>query len=171
MSLQFGPPEPLSGAHRLDDFDCGEATLDDWLQRRAMVNQSSGASRSFVVADIEARVVGYYALAAGAVSHHLATSKVRCNRPDPVPVMVLARLAVDRRCQGVKLGASLLQDAVQRTLAVSHHAGVRALLVHALHDKAKQFYEHYGFQASPTHPMMLMLCLPSADRGPTAPVR
>ena len=163
MTLQLGPPEPLSGSHRLDDFDCGEATLDDWLKRRAMVNQSSGASRSFVVADPQARVVGYYALAAGAVSHPLATSKVRRNRPDPVPVMVLARLAVDRRCQGVKLGASLLQDAVQRTLVVAQHAGVRALLVHALHDKAKQFYEHCGFQASPAHPMMLMLRWASAQ--------
>lgn len=163
MTLQLGPPQPLSGSHSLDDFDCGEATLDDWLKRRAMVNQSSGASRSFVVADPEARVVGYYALAAGAVSHPLATTKVRRNMPDPVPVMVLARLAVDRRCQGIKLGASLLQDAVQRTLVVSQHAGVRALLVHALHDRAKQFYEHYGFQASPTHPMMLMLRLASAE--------
>lgn len=168
ITLQFGQPEPLSGSHRLDHFDCGEAALDDWLKRRAMVNQSSGASRSFVVVDPEARVVGYYALAAGAVSHPLATSKVRRNMPDPVPVMVLAGLAVDCRCQGVKLGAALLQDAVQRTRVVSQHAGVRALLVHALHDKAKQFYQHYGFQASPTHAMMLMLRLVNSDPGPTA---
>ena len=168
MTLRLGPPEPLSGSHRLADFDCGEATLDDWLKRRALVNQSSGASRTFVVTDQEARVAGYYALAAGAVSHPLATRKVRRNRPDPVPVMVLARLAVDRRCQGVKLGASLLQDAVQRTLVVSQHAGIRALLVHALHDTAKQFYGHCGFQASPTHPMMLMLRLAGTESAPAA---
>jgi GNAT superfamily N-acetyltransferase len=79
--------------------------------------------------------------------------------PDPVPVMVLARLAVDRRAQGIKLGASLLQDAVNRAVVVSHNAGVRALLVHALNDRAKAFYEHYGFQSSSLHPMTLMLML------------
>lgn len=157
--MQLRPPEPLSASHRLDEFDCGEAALDDWLKRRALANQSSGASRTFVVADQDGLVRGYYAMAAGAVSHQLATSGIRRNMPDPVPVMVLGRLAVDRRMQGQHLGASLLQDAVHRAVAVSHNAGVRALLVHALHEKARQFYEHYGFQASPTHPMTLMLRL------------
>ena len=96
-------------------------------------------------------------MAAGAVSHQAATSSVRRNMPDPVPVMVLARLAVDTRAQGIQLGAALLQDAVNRAVAVSQNAGVRALLVHAINDRAKQFYEHYGFQASPWHPMTLML--------------
>jgi len=149
----------LAASHRLDDFECGEAALDDGLKPKALANQSSGASRTFVVTDQDGLVCGYYAMAAGAVSHELATSGVRRNMPDPVPVMVLARLAVDRRAQGQHLGASLLQDAVNRAVAVSQHAGVRALLVHALHEKAKQFYEHYGFQASPTHPMTLMLRL------------
>ena len=135
--------------------------LDDWLKRRALSNQASGASRTFAVTDEGGRVHGYYAMAAGAVSHQLATSGVRRNMPDPVPVMVLARLAVDRRAQGLHLGAALLQDAVNRAVAVSHNAGVRALLVHALHEKAKQFYGHYGFQPSPTHPMTLMLRLSS----------
>jgi GNAT superfamily N-acetyltransferase len=157
--LQLSPPEPLAASHRLDDFECGEAALDDWLKRRALANQSSGASRTFVVPDQDGRVCGFYALAAGAVSHQLATSGVRRNMPDPVPVMVLARLAVDRRMQGLHLGAALLQDAVNRAVAVSQNAGVRALLVHALHEKARQFYEHYGFQTSPTHPMTLMLRL------------
>jgi GNAT superfamily N-acetyltransferase len=148
-------------SHRLDDFECGEAVLDDWLKRRALSNQSSGASRSFVVPDEGGHVRGYYAMAAGAVSHQLATSSARRNMPDPVPVMVLARLAVDRRAQGLHLGAALLQDAVSRAVAVSQNAGVRAILVHALHEKAKQFYEHYGFQPSPTHPMTLMLRLSS----------
>ncbi len=162
MSLQFGAPQALAGAHSVDDFACGEATLDDWLKRRALANQSSGASRTFVVVDQEGRVRGYYAMAAGAVSHQLATSKIRRSMPDPVPVLVLARLAVDRRAQGVHLGPSLLQDAVDRARAVAEHAGVRALLVHALHDRARQFYEHYGFQASSAHPMALMLHLPSS---------
>jgi GNAT superfamily N-acetyltransferase len=151
----------LAASHRLDDFECGEAVLDDWLKRRALANQASGASRTFVVTDKDGRVRGYYAMAAGAVSHQLAASGVRRNMPDPVPVMVLARLAVDRRAQGLHLGATLLQNAVNRAVAVSHNAGVRALLVHALHEKAKQFYEHYGFQPSPTHPMTLMLRLSS----------
>ena len=157
--MRLRPPEPLTASHRLDDFECGEAVLDDWLKRRALANQSSGASRTFVVTDPDGRVRGCYAMAAGAVSQQLATSGVRRNMPDPVPVMVLARLAVDRRVQRLHLGASLLQDAVNRAVAVSHNAGVRALLVHALHERAKQFYEHYGFQPSPAHPMTLMLRL------------
>lgn len=159
MSLRLGAPQPLAATHILDGFLCGEASLDGWLTRRALANQMSGATRTFVVADQDGRVYGYYAMAAGAVSHQMATSGVRRNMPDPIPVMVLARLAVDHRAQGVKLGAALLQDAVNRAVAVSQNAGVRALLVHALHDRAKQYYEHYGFQASPQHPMTLMLRL------------
>lgn len=159
MSLQLSAPQPLSAGHQLDDFACGEAVLDEWLKRRALPNQLSGASRTFVVADSDQRVCGYYAMSAGAVSHQAATSAVRRNMPDPIPVMILARLAVDHRAQGIKLGGALLQDAVNRAVTVSQNAGVRALLVHALHDQAKQFYEHYGFQVSPLHPLTLMLRL------------
>ena len=159
MSLRLSAPQPLAATHLLNGFECGEAVLDDWLKRRAMANQLSGASRTFVVSDQDSRVYGYYALAAGAVSHQMASSLVRRNMPDPVPVMVLGRLAVDLRAQGIKLGASILQDAVKRAVVVSQNAGVRALLVHALHDRAKQFYEHHGFQPSPLHPMTLMLRL------------
>ncbi len=159
MSLQLSAPQALTATHLLDGFTCGEASLDEWLTRRALANQLNGASRTFVVTDQDGRVFGYYAMAAGAVSHQMATSGVRRNMPDPVPVMVLARLAVDHRAQGIKLGAALLQDAVHRALIVSQNAGVRALLVHALHERARQFYEHYGFQESPQHPMTLMLRL------------
>lgn len=159
MTPRLGAPQPLTTDHRVDEFLCGESVLDEWLKRRALANQSSGASRTFVVVDPDNRVHGYYAMAAGAVAHHIATGGVRRNMPDPVPVLVLARLAIDRRAQGAKLGAALLQDAVHRAVAVSRHAGVRALLVHALHERAKQFYEHYGFQESPQHPMTLMLRL------------
>ncbi len=162
QGLQLSAPQPLLIDHFLDAFACGEAVLDEWLKRRAMTNQMSGASRTFVVADQDKRIYGYYAMAAGAVSHQMATSKVRRNMPDPVPMLVLARLAVDHHAQGIRLGASLLQDAVNRAVAVSQNAGVRALLVHALHDRAKQFYEHYGFQATSVHPMTLMLRLNSA---------
>lgn len=159
MNLKLSPPQPLGATHLLDDFECGEPALDEWLKRRSMNNQVSGASRTFVVLDEENRVRGFYAMAAGAVFHQLATPSVRRNMPDPVPVMVLSRLAVDRRAQSIKLGAAMLQDAVNRALTVSQNTGVRALLVHALHDRAKRFYEYYGFQESPQHPMTLMLRL------------
>ncbi len=122
MSLQLNAPQPLATTHILDRFECGEAVLDEWIKRRAMTNQMSGASRTFVVADHDNRVYGFYAMAAGAVSHQMATSSVRRNMP--VPVMVLARLAVDHQAQGIKLGASLLQDAVNRAVAVSQNACV-----------------------------------------------
>ena len=155
----FRAPRPLSGEHLLDDFDCGEPDLDEWFKRRALTNQAGGASRTFVVADAQNRVFGYYALAAGAVSRQLATTGVRRNMPEPIPALVLGRLAVDRRAQGGKLGAALLQDAVNRALSVAENAGVRALLVHALHEDAKRFYLHYGFGESPLHSLTLMLRL------------
>jgi GNAT superfamily N-acetyltransferase len=156
-------PEPLSADHQVHAFACGESVLDEWLKRRALSNQSSGASRTFVVTTDAREVMGYYALAAGAVAHHDATGAIRQNMPDPIPVMVLARLAVDTRAQGMKLGAGLLQDALRRCILVSHNTGVRAMLVHALNDGARQFYAHYGFKASPAHPMTLMLRL--TERG------
>ena len=159
MTLTLSAPVPLTADHRVADFDCGEPSLNDWLKRRALANQSSGASRTFVAVDADGRVLGYYALAAGAVSHELAVGAVRRNMPDPVPVLVLGRLAVDKQAQGMKLGAGLLQDAVKRSWTVAQHAGVRALLVHALDARAKAFYEYYGFQVSPVQPMMLMLRL------------
>lgn len=160
MTFAISSPQLLSGNHDVGDFDCGEPLLNDWLKRRALANQSSGASRTFVVVDSHQHVMGYYALAAGAVAHRDSTGAVRRNMPDPIPAMVLARLAVDRSAQGKQLGVALLRDAVLRVLAVSENAGVRALLVHALHEKAKTFYRHYGFEESPANPMALMLRLP-----------
>ena len=157
--MNLRAPEPLSPDHHVHGFACGESVLDDWLKRRALSNQSSGASRTFVVTSEAQHVMAYYALAASAVAHQAATRMVRQNMPDPVPVMVLARLAVDVRCQGLKLGAALLKDALQRCILVSQHTGVRAMLVHALNEPAKQFYEHYGFRPSPAHAMTLMLKL------------
>lgn len=150
-------PVLLQQDHHTHSFACGETVLDEWLKRRALANNISGASRTFVVADDNHEVMGYYALAAGAVTHLESTRSIRQNMPDPVPVMVLARLAVDVRAQGMKLGAALLGDALQRCIQVSQNAGVRALLVHALNDKARQFYEHYGFKVAPSHPLTLML--------------
>ena len=155
--MNLHAPESLTLDHQCGLFSCSETVLDEWLKRRALGNQTSGASRTFVVTTNAREVMGYYALAAGAVAHQDATRSIRQNMPDPVPVMVLGRLAVDVRAQGIKLGAALLQDALQRCVQVSQNTGVRAMLVHALNDRARQFYEYYGFRASPTHPMTLML--------------
>ncbi len=160
MAMGVSAPLPLSGKHDFAEFDSGEPLLDNWLKRRALANQASGASRTFVVVDARQRVMGYYALAAGAVSHRASTGSVRRNMPDPIPVMVLARLAVDRGAQGKQLGGALLKDAVLRALSVAENTGVRALLVHAMHDNAKAFYLHYGFDVSPADPMTLILRLP-----------
>ena len=155
----YAAPVLLTKEHECGDFDCGHFLLNDWLRRYALQNQQANAAKTFVVCQGR-RVIGYYSLTVGAVDHGDATTRVRKGLArHPIPVMVLARLAVDRHAQGIKLGASLLQDAVNRAVVVSQNAGVRALLVHAIHDRAKQFYEHYGFQESPQHPMTLMLRL------------
>jgi GNAT superfamily N-acetyltransferase len=161
MSLQCGAPEPLAQIHRLDEFDCGDAIFDEWIKRRAMAKQLGGASRTLVVADRQHRVLGYYEMAAGAVLHQAAAGARHNDMADAVPVMVLSRLAVDRRAQGQGLGASLLQDAVARAMALSQEANVRVVLARAFNDSAKRFYEHFGFQVSPLHPMTLMLRLNS----------
>jgi GNAT superfamily N-acetyltransferase len=166
-------PAPLAPEHDLDDFDCGTPALDDWLKRRARQNQASGASRTYVVCE-GAHAVGYYSLAAGSVSHAAATGRVRRNLPDPVPVTLLGRLAIDRRWQGKGLGRALLRDAVLRVLGAAETIGVRAILVHAISEEAKRFYEHWGFRPSPVEPMTLMITVeevrtmlsqPGAERG------
>lgn len=164
MTGQLNAPVPLLLEHLVSDFHCGEPSLDHWLKRRAFPNQLSGASRTFVVTDAANRVVGYYALAAGAVAHSEATGSVKRNMPDPIPVIVLGRLAVDVQAQGIKLGAALLKDAVLRVHNVAESTGVRALVVHALNDKAKLFYERYGFSVSPVNPMILLLKLNTGQK-------
>ena len=159
MSGRLSAPQPLAADHRTEGFSCGEASLDEWLRRRALVNQTTGANRTFVVTDDQGQVLAYYALAAGAVSHQESPGSIRRNMPEPIPVMVLARLAVDQRLQGRQVGGALLKDALRRAAAVAQNVGVRALLVHALNEDARQFYIHYGFVASPVNPMTLMLAL------------
>ncbi|MDD2660441.1 MAG: GNAT family N-acetyltransferase [Methylococcales bacterium] len=151
-------PALLTEQHRLADFSSGAASLDDWLKRRARSNQISGASRTYVVAEVEA-VVAYYCLASGALTLNEAPAALRRNLPDPLPIAVLGRLAVDQSYQRRGLGVALLQDAVIRTLRASDILGIRGLLVHALSIETKSFYEHHGFVASPTHPMSLILSL------------
>ena len=153
------PPGPLDETQRLDAFDCGVDSLNDWLKRRARANQVGGASRTYVVTDKEGRVAGYYCLASGALALAQAPGSVRRNMPDPVPMAILGRLAVDRNWQGQGLGAALLRDAVERTRAASNILGIRGLLVHVLSDDVKAFYERYGFVASAERPMLLVMSL------------
>lgn len=155
------PPEPLAPDHELDDFDCGVSALNDWLRRRARRNERDGASRTFVTC-VSRRVVGYYCLAAGSLLPAEATGKVKRNMPDPVPVLVLGRLAIDRRWHKRGLGADLLADAVLRAVGAAETIGIRALLVHALSDDAKSFYQRHGFRASPIEPMTLMITIEEA---------
>ncbi|MCP4406743.1 MAG: GNAT family N-acetyltransferase [Gammaproteobacteria bacterium] len=149
-------PAPLTGRHELSEFDCGNETLNDWLRKRALKNQNSGASRTFVTCQNN-RVVGYYALASGSVERMASPKPIARNMPEPIPVMVLGRLAIDSNMQGQRLGSALLKDALLRTLSVSKNVGIRAILVHAISDNAKRFYMGYGFQISPIDSMTLML--------------
>ena len=148
-------PEPLTASHLISDFDSGVPSLDEWLRRRAVQNQTSGASRTFVTCN-ENKVVGYYALASSAVTPAAAPGRFRRNMPDPIPVVVLARLAVDRTEQGRGLGHALFQDAAKRVIHAAEAIGIRGLLVHALSEDAKAFYITLGLEVSPLDPMTLM---------------
>lgn len=164
MSRTVSAPHPLTSAHDVSGFDCAVPELNDWLTRRALQNEAARASRTFVVTG-DGRVVGYYALATGAVAHAMATGRVRRNMPEPIPVMVIARLAVDRTYQGTGLGSGLLKDALLRTLAVAEAVGIRAVLLHAMSDEAKRFYLHHGFAESPVDPMTMMVLLSDVEKA------
>ena len=159
-------PEKLRPDHDVSSFESGTPVLDDWLRRRALPNQESGASRTYVVC-AGRRVVGYYALATGAIAQGEATGRTRRNMPDPVPVMVIGRLAIHSRYQGRGLGRALLRDAVLRTMQAAEIAGIRAMLVHAISEDAKLFYERCGFQPSPVDPMTLMITMRDAQQALT----
>ena len=152
-------PALLSDAHEVDGFRSGISVLDDWLIRRARANQASGASRTYVVTTDANRVVAYYALAAGAIASTEATGPFKRNMPDPIPVAVLGRLAIDQAFQGQGLGTALLKDGVLRVQHAASIVGIRGLVVHALSDDAKIFYEKFGFIAGKTNPMTLLLAL------------
>lgn len=151
-------PAALSAAHVLEGFECGETALDDWLKKRALRNQASGASRCFVITEGGA-VIGYYCLSAGAISHAAAPRAMRRNMPDPLPVLLLGRLAIDRRHHNQGLGQALLRDAMLRAVHISRDTGVFAILLHALSEQARRFYLSRGFVESPLQPMTLMMTL------------
>jgi GNAT superfamily N-acetyltransferase len=152
------PPEPLADHHDIGDFRSGEASLDDWLKRRARANQVSGASRTYVLCE-EERVIGYYALASGVVTVESAPGRFRRNMPNPIPVAVLARLAVDSDWQGRGIGRALFRDAARRVANAADAIGIRGIVVHAISEEAKKFYLTLGFDASPSEPMTLMVTL------------
>lgn len=148
----------MSEAHRLESFRGTEPALENWLRQRAQRNQQDRASRCYVVCAGE-DVVGYYALAAGAVSHAQVPGQIRRNMPEPIPVVVLGRLAVHADWAGQGIGSGMLKDAVLRALRLSRELGIRALLCHALHEEAKRFYLHHGFVESPIETLTVMLSL------------
>jgi GNAT superfamily N-acetyltransferase len=162
VSLQA--PEPLSEQHRIEGFDCGVQALDDWLLKRALNNQRTGVSRTYVVTNA-GQVAGYYCLSSGALGPREAPGGIRRNMPDPIPMAILGRLAVDRawqgqgQGQGQGVGVALLRDAVECTAAAGAIIGIRGLLVHALSAAAAEFYLRYGFSPSPTNPLTLVMSL------------
>lgn len=155
--MRLAAPEPLGNRHVVGEFDCGVASLNEWLKRRAAQNQLSGATRTFVAADLDSHQVGaYYALAPSAITPDRATGRFRRNMPDPIPVVVLARLAIHNRFQGQGLGRALFQDAARRVLHAGETIGIRGLIVHALSDEARDFYLKIGLDPSPLEPLTLM---------------
>lgn len=171
MSESLSRPEPLSARHRLDGFDSGKPALDDWLIRHAHQAQSSGSARTFVAADDTGRVVGYFSLTVGQVHTLDAPERIRKGMGQyPLPVVLLARLAVSRRDQGCGVGFGLLQDAIRRTLLIAEQAGIRAMLTHPIDDEAARFYTRFGFISSPIRSQQLLLLLKDARRwvGPGA---
>lgn len=156
--MQVSAPVPLTERHDTADFSCGTDSLDQWLKRRALKNQVQGASRTYVVCD-GTRVVAYYALASGAVTSADATGRFRRNMPDPIPVVVLGRLAVDGALQGRGFGRALIRDAGLRVRQAADAIGIRGMVVQALSDDARVFYEKVGFEPSPLDPNLLMIAL------------
>jgi GNAT superfamily N-acetyltransferase len=157
-------PEPLGADHQLEGFDCGKPALDDWLLRHARQAQGSGSAKTFVVAD-GARVAGYFSLTVGQVDTLDAPERIRKGMGQyPVPVVILARLAVSRQDQGRGMGFGLLQDAIRRTMLIAEQAGIRAMLTHPIDEEAAKFYTRFGFIASPLREQQLLLLLKDARR-------
>lgn len=156
----YGAPRPIETDDGVAGFACGKPPLDDFLKQRAVKNEGKGSRNYVVVCQLgedAGRVIAYYTLAAGAVSHEECPTWAKRNMPNPIPVIVLGRLAVDSAHQGKKIGKFLMREAMQRTLEASRHVGVRALIVHAIDDEAVSFYVPFGFQAFPTDSRTLFL--------------
>ncbi len=156
-------PAPLTAAHHLADFDCGNEAMNDWLRDRALKNQEEGATRTFVVCDDVDRVLGYYALAIGSCSRSDAPRNISRGMPEPITMVVLARLAVSQSLQRSGLGRQMIADAVLRTSRIAEHAGVRGLMVSAIDPTAAAYYAKLGFIRSKKSEDILMLRLKVAQ--------
>ena len=169
--MKLVAPQPLAAHHRLELFDCGRPELSDWLKRHARQAQGSGSARTFVVCDAD-RVVGYFSLTVGQIDTLEAPERVRRGMGQyPIPLILLARLAVDLDYQGRGLGVSLLQEAIRRAVIVSEHAGIRALLTHPIDAQADAFYRRFGFESTPGNDRQLILLLKDARRFVQTPGR
>lgn len=154
-----GVVEKLRAEHIVDTFDCGKDELNRYLQRHALVNQQAGMAQTYVVAP-NSNVLGYFSLAAGSVAHDAATDRVvKGVARHPIPAILLARLAVDRSQQGRGLGPALLKDALVRSVNAAETIGARVLLVHAMDETARSFYEHFEFEPSKSDPLHLLLLM------------
>jgi ribosomal protein S18 acetylase RimI-like enzyme len=149
-------PEPINSRHEIDRFNCGVDSLNDWLKKRALKNEKNNASRTYVVCS-GMNVAGYFSLATGSIESSEAPGKIKRNMPSPIPVMILARLAVDIDYQDKKIGKGLLKEAVLKTILISEQVGLKGLLVHALNDNARYFYKAHGFIECPDQPLKLIL--------------
>lgn len=159
-------PKPLGSNHELQNFDCGKPSLNVWLQKKASKAQRIGGSaRTYVICSQEDRVIGYYALATGSVNQEDVPGKVKRNMPNPIPIVILGRLAVDLAYQGQGIGPALLKDALLRILNAAEQIGVRAILVHALDESARNFYLRQGFYESPTNDQTLMVTVEEIHRA------
>ncbi len=157
-------PEALASHHQLETFDCGKSDLNTWLIRHARQAQSSGSAKTFVSAD-ENRVVGYFSLTVGQVDSLDAPEQIRKGMGQyPIPVVILARLAVSINHQGRGIGTALLQDAIRRTLIIAEQAGIRAMLTHPIDEDDNRFYLRFGFSPSPLREQQLLLLLKDAKR-------
>jgi len=157
-------PEPLGLQHRLEEFDCGKPAMNDWLLRHARQAQGSGSAKTFVVTDDD-RVAGYFSLTVGQVDTLEAPDRIRKGMGQyPVPVVILARLAVSQQDQGLGIGFGLLQDAIRRTMLIAEQAGIRAMLTHPIDEEAAKFYTRFGFIASPLREQQLLLLLKDARK-------
>lgn len=162
--MSLNGPEPLGPQHQLEGFDCGKPTLNDWLMRHARQAQGSGSAKTFVVSEDD-RVAGYFSLTVGQIDTLDAPERIRKGVGQyPIPVVILARLAVSQQDQGRGIGVGLLQDAIRRTLLIAEQAGIRAMLTHPLDEEAARFYTRFGFIGSPLREQQLLLLLKDARR-------
>ena len=161
---RISEPLPICSTFDLKNFDCGEESLNYFLQKKSIKNEVSGASKTYVCT-VGNKVVAYYSLASGCVERKLAPGNIKRNMPENIPVIILGRLAVDKRFTKLGLGSQLLKNAILRSLNVSQTVGIKAVLVHALSEQAKSFYKQYGFVITPFNESMLLYSLDNLKKS------